>query len=177
MALTSGIPPVFPGLATDATRWEGGQVSVTFNSQAHISPLPPVPSWMVMLWLYTPQVVKIKSPQWAGMGGGRVRVCQENRGRPSPLWAWCSLAWAPDELHTAGCGLLGMCRLSGGVPARQVCGMTELLGEHWHDRLLWFGHCQRLHTLTGQVTVAVGTMTFEFPGLCLEFYLHNTART
>lgn len=32
----------------------------------------------------------------------------------------------------------------------------------------------RLLKLTGQVTVAVGTVTFEFPGLCMEFQLHNT---
>lgn len=58
-----------------------------------------------------------------------------------------------------------MCRLSG--------GWRVLLSEHWHDTLLWFWPRQRLHTLPGQVTVAVGTVTFEFPGLCLEFCLHN----
>lgn len=30
---------------------------------------------------------------------------------------------------------------------------------------------------TGQITVAVGTVTFEFPGLCMEFQLHNTITT
>lgn len=37
--------------------------------------------------------------------------------------------------------------------------------------------CQRLHVLTGQVSVAVRTVTFEFPGLCMEFQLHNTTIT
>lgn len=64
-----------------------------------------------------------------------------------------------------------------GVPAAGMWGWRELPGEHRHDRWLWSWRCQRLHTRTGQVTVAVGTMTFEFPGLCLEFCLHNAATT
>lgn len=37
--------------------------------------------------------------------------------------------------------------------------------------------CQRLLMLTGQVTTAVGTVASEFPGLCVEFQLHNTTTT
>lgn len=70
---------------------------------------------------------------------------------------------------------MGMCRLTGGACSRYVVG--ELLSEPWHDKSLWLWHCQRLHTLPGQVAVAVGTVTFEFPGLCLEFCLHNAATT
>lgn len=70
---------------------------------------------------------------------------------------------------------MGMCRLTGGACSKYVVG--ELLSEPWHDKSLRLWHCQRLHTLPGQVAVAVGTVTFEFPGLCLEFCLHNAATT
>lgn len=43
-------------------------------------------------------------------------------------------------------------------------------------RLLWVWQRQKLHTVV-QVTVAVGTVTFEFPGVCMEFQLHNSATT
>lgn len=107
-----------------------------------------------------------------------MRVCQEESEPAEPAVSLANLAWAPGELHAVGCGLLGWaCADLTGVPIAGMWAWQELLIEHWHDRLLWFWHCQRLHTLMDQVTVAVGTMTFEFPGLCLEFCLHNAVTT
>lgn len=37
----------------------------------------------------------------------------------------------------------------------------------------WFWQCQRLHMLTGQVIVTLGTVTFEFSDLHIKFQLHN----
>lgn len=60
-------------------------MSITFNSHAHVSLLPRVPGQLDSLWLYTPQRVKIKNPQWTGVGGGRMRVCQEELGLAKPI--------------------------------------------------------------------------------------------
>lgn len=58
-----------------------------------------------------------------------------------------------------------------GATEQQVCtgGVSAK-----HGRLLSVWQCQKLYALTGQVTVTVGTVTFEFPDLCMEFQLHNT---
>lgn len=61
-----------------------------------------------------------------------------------------------------------------GAVEQQVCA-GGLSAEHGRLLLIW--HCQGLRMLMGQVTVTVGTVTFEFPGLCMEFQLHNTTTT
>lgn len=80
---------------------------------------------------------------------------QSDMGSPGELWAECRYR-LPGATEQQVC--------AGGVSAE-------------HGRLLWVWQCQRLHMLTGQVTVAVGTVTFEFPGICMEFQLHNTTTT
>ena len=68
----------------DATGRERRRVSKTFDSQARAPLLPLVPGRMDMLCLCSPQAVRIKNPRWAGVGGGRMRVCQEELGLAQP---------------------------------------------------------------------------------------------
>lgn len=77
--------------------------------------------------------------------------------------------WAAQVSSEQSAGAASLVlRAAGRLRRRFVPAVHGLPGAD-HGRLLWVRQCQRLHALMVQVTVALGTVTFEFLAYAWNF--------